>query len=244
VVWLTSESPQARLLAGDEIVFALAYLAPRALLSQPRRPLHVATALTSVSRRGPVEGSTSLDETPQLFNVLRGKMSPVGPRPFVPDESAGIVGRAARRFEVRPGMAGLWQISGRNDLSFDELRHDERYAKAVGYFSDRFYVYDVTSGVTDALTEDGFCVVVNQLRDGLGSVIRGKPDLAAFVGKDLRKIRIGGPVKLGDRHDVRAHLCDVAGAVTHRGSAGAHGYCCRPALQIAIRCSRTSTPLV
>jgi lipopolysaccharide/colanic/teichoic acid biosynthesis glycosyltransferase len=49
-------------------------------------------------------------------------MSLVGPRPFVPDESAGIDGWAARRFEVKPGMTGLWQISGRNDLSFDELR--------------------------------------------------------------------------------------------------------------------------
>jgi exopolysaccharide biosynthesis polyprenyl glycosylphosphotransferase len=66
--------------------------------------------------------STSLDELPQLFNVLLGQMSLVGPRPFVPDESAGIDGWAARRFEVRPGMTGLWQISGRNDLPFEELR--------------------------------------------------------------------------------------------------------------------------
>ncbi len=64
----------------------------------------------------------SLDEVPQLFNVLLGNMSLVGPRPFVPDESAGIDGWAARRFEVRPGMTGLWQVSGRNDLPFEELR--------------------------------------------------------------------------------------------------------------------------
>ena len=57
-----------------------------------------------------------------MFNVLLGQMSLVGPRPFVPDESAGIDGWAARRFEVRPGMTGLWQISGRNDLPFEELR--------------------------------------------------------------------------------------------------------------------------
>jgi exopolysaccharide biosynthesis polyprenyl glycosylphosphotransferase len=64
----------------------------------------------------------SLDEVPQLFNVLAGNMSLVGPRPFVPDESAGIDGWAARRFEVRPGMTGLWQVSGRSDLPFEELR--------------------------------------------------------------------------------------------------------------------------
>jgi lipopolysaccharide/colanic/teichoic acid biosynthesis glycosyltransferase len=66
--------------------------------------------------------STSLDEIPQLINVLVGRMALVGPRPFVPDESAEINGWAARRFDVRPGMTGLWQISGRNDLPFEELR--------------------------------------------------------------------------------------------------------------------------
>lgn len=66
--------------------------------------------------------TTSLDELPQLINVLKGNMSLVGPRPFVPDESAGIDGWAKRRFDVRPGMTGLWQISGRNDLPFEELR--------------------------------------------------------------------------------------------------------------------------
>jgi exopolysaccharide biosynthesis polyprenyl glycosylphosphotransferase len=65
---------------------------------------------------------TSLDEVPQLLNVLLGQMSLVGPRPFVLDESAEIDGWAARRFDVRPGMTGLWQVSGRNDLPFEELR--------------------------------------------------------------------------------------------------------------------------
>jgi exopolysaccharide biosynthesis polyprenyl glycosylphosphotransferase len=65
--------------------------------------------------------STSLDEIPQLLNVLLGTMSLVGPRPFVPAESAEIEGWAVRRFEVRPGITGLWQISGRSDLPFEEL---------------------------------------------------------------------------------------------------------------------------
>ena len=75
-----------------------------------------------VTRVGRFLRSTSLDELPQLLNVLVGNMSLIGPRPFVPDESAGIDGWAARRFDVRPGMTGLWQISGRNDLPFEELR--------------------------------------------------------------------------------------------------------------------------
>ena len=65
---------------------------------------------------------TSLDEIPQLFNVLRGDMALVGPRPFVVEESERIDGWAARRFEVRPGLTGLWQVSGRSNLNFDELR--------------------------------------------------------------------------------------------------------------------------
>lgn len=75
-----------------------------------------------VTRVGRYLRSTSLDEIPQLINVLLGQMSLVGPRPFVLDESAEINGWAARRFDVRPGMTGLWQISGRNDLPFEELR--------------------------------------------------------------------------------------------------------------------------
>ncbi|MHB1535781.1 MAG: sugar transferase [Acidimicrobiales bacterium] len=65
---------------------------------------------------------SSLDELPQLINVFLGDMSLVGPRPFVTAESAEIEGWAARRFAVRPGMTGLWQVSGRNDLPFEDLR--------------------------------------------------------------------------------------------------------------------------
>lgn len=66
---------------------------------------------------------TSLDELPQLINVFLGQMSLVGPRPFVTEEANKITGWALRRFEVRPGITGLWQVSGRSDLSFDELCH-------------------------------------------------------------------------------------------------------------------------
>lgn len=61
---------------------------------------------------------SSLDELPQLFNVLRGEMSLVGPRPIVPDE-ARRYGRYLNEYcQVRPGLTGLWQISGRNDVSY------------------------------------------------------------------------------------------------------------------------------
>ena len=63
-----------------------------------------------------------IDEIPQFLNVLRGDMSIVGPRPFIPSESDALEGWSARRFEVRPGITGLWQVSGRNELSAEDLR--------------------------------------------------------------------------------------------------------------------------
>jgi exopolysaccharide biosynthesis polyprenyl glycosylphosphotransferase len=72
----------------------------------------------------------SLDELPQLVNVLRGQMSLVGPRPPLPEEVAGYPDDAHRRLAVRPGMTGLWQVSGRSDLSWDEaVRLDLRYVE-------------------------------------------------------------------------------------------------------------------
>jgi exopolysaccharide biosynthesis polyprenyl glycosylphosphotransferase len=63
---------------------------------------------------------TSLDELPQLFNVLAGQMSLVGPRPLPLDETRALAGRHRRRLSVRPGLTCLWQVSGRSDLTFDE----------------------------------------------------------------------------------------------------------------------------
>jgi exopolysaccharide biosynthesis polyprenyl glycosylphosphotransferase len=94
-------------------------LRDRSDVDGPLFKLHNDPRVTKVGR---FLRSTSLDELPQLFNVLMGRMSLVGPRPFVVDESAAIDGWAVRRFDVRPGMTGLWQISGRNDLPFEELR--------------------------------------------------------------------------------------------------------------------------
>jgi exopolysaccharide biosynthesis polyprenyl glycosylphosphotransferase len=90
--------------------------------------------ITTVGRR---LRETSIDEFPQLINVFKGDMSLVGPRPFVTTESAEIGGWAARRFDVRPGMTGLWQISGRNDLPFEELcRLDHAYVASWSLWWD------------------------------------------------------------------------------------------------------------
>ena len=81
-----------------------------------------------VTRVGKVLRRFSLDELPQLVNVLRGEMSLVGPRPPLPREVEAYEPDAVRRLRVRPGMTGLWQVSGRSELTWDEsLRLDLWY---------------------------------------------------------------------------------------------------------------------
>jgi lipopolysaccharide/colanic/teichoic acid biosynthesis glycosyltransferase len=64
---------------------------------------------------------TSLDELPQLINVLKGEMSLVGPRPLVPDEDCQVEGLDRRRLHVKPGMTGLWQIFGSSRIPLNEM---------------------------------------------------------------------------------------------------------------------------
>ncbi len=74
-----------------------------------------------VTRVGRFIRRTSIDELPQLINVVRGDMSLVGPRPALPGEVAAYPPRARGRLAVRPGITGLWQISGRADIGFDKM---------------------------------------------------------------------------------------------------------------------------
>ena len=74
-----------------------------------------------ITRVGRVLRRTSLDELPQLWNVLIGQMSLVGPRPALPMEVAAYPTHAMERLSVLPGITGLWQVSGRADLSFDDM---------------------------------------------------------------------------------------------------------------------------
>ena len=63
----------------------------------------------------------SLDELPQLFNILRGEMSLVGPRPLIETEDRQVEGRFRRRLGITPGLTGLWQVHGRSEIPFQEM---------------------------------------------------------------------------------------------------------------------------
>jgi len=79
----------------------------------------------------------SIDELPQLFNVLLGQMSLVGPRPALPDEAARYAEHVRRRLVVKPGLTGLWQVNGRSDLNWEEsVRLDLRYVENWSFVLD------------------------------------------------------------------------------------------------------------
>jgi exopolysaccharide biosynthesis polyprenyl glycosylphosphotransferase len=83
-----------------------------------------------ISRVGRFLRRYSLDELPQLINVLRGQMSLVGPRPPLPSEVDAYPSDMRRRLAVKPGLTGLWQVSGRADLPWEEaIRLDLRYVE-------------------------------------------------------------------------------------------------------------------
>src|SRR3954463_13977715 len=90
-----------------------------------------------ITRVGPFLRRTSLDELPQLFNVLRGEMTLVGPRPCLDWEAEMFPEEFAPRFTVRPGLTGLWQVSGRSALgTLEMLELDVRYVRSRSLQSD------------------------------------------------------------------------------------------------------------
>ncbi|WBU63486.1 sugar transferase [Paracoccus aerodenitrificans] len=90
-----------------------------------------------ITRLGNILRKTSLDELPQLFNVLRGEMSLVGPRPIVRDELPRYGKDADTYLKLRPGLTGLWQTTGRNDVSYQErVDMDVAYSRNMSFVED------------------------------------------------------------------------------------------------------------
>jgi lipopolysaccharide/colanic/teichoic acid biosynthesis glycosyltransferase len=90
-----------------------------------------------ITRIGRLLRTTSIDELPQLWNVLRGDMSLVGPRPLPVHEIAKCDARQRQRLSVKPGLTCKWQVSGRSDIGFDEwIEMDLWYVKHQGVWTD------------------------------------------------------------------------------------------------------------
>nr|MBA2307722.1 sugar transferase [Pseudonocardiales bacterium] len=112
------------------VVDAEAHLAALQASNQGAGPLFKMRRDPRVTRVGAVLRRYSLDELPQLFNVLLGTMSIVGPRPPLAGEVSGYEREALRKLMVKPGITGLWQVSGRSELSWeDSVRLDLRYVE-------------------------------------------------------------------------------------------------------------------
>jgi lipopolysaccharide/colanic/teichoic acid biosynthesis glycosyltransferase len=131
-----AEQQKARLLAANEgqgVIFKIR--------DDPR-----------ITRIGSKLRRWSLDELPQLINVLLGEMSFVGPRPALPQEAAAYTDIVRRRLAVKPGITGLWQIHGRSDLPWEEaVRLDLQYIEDCSFKLDLFILLKTWSALTRGL---------------------------------------------------------------------------------------------
>jgi len=100
---------------------------PDSNLGDDARPVFKLRTDERITRLGRILRKTSLDELPQLINVLRGEMSVVGPRPPIPYEVENYQLWHRKRLDMKPGITGLWQVSGRNRLPFDEMVRMDLY---------------------------------------------------------------------------------------------------------------------
>lgn len=95
-----------------------------------------------ITKVGRVIRKTSIDELPQLFNVIKGDMSLVGPRPSLPSEVEQFPEWAYRRLDVKPGLTCFWQVSGRNNIEFDEwMRLDIKYVEERSFWIDMKLIF-------------------------------------------------------------------------------------------------------
>lgn len=118
-----------------------------------------------VTKVGSFLRKTSLDELPQLFNIIKGEMSFIGPRPWVVDYAKNFTEYQMRRLEVLPGITGLAQCSGRNNLSiFERIDIDVKYVDNMSLLMDMKIVFKT---IISILKKEGFSNTKSAIHDEL-----------------------------------------------------------------------------
>lgn len=123
-----------------------------------------------VTKVGKIIRKTSLDELPQLFNILKGEMSFIGPRPWIPEYYVWFNDEQKRRCEVLPGISGLAQVKGRNGISiFRKINYDLEYVDNLSFKNDVKLVLEtikaVFSKANAEITEQGIKQEISDLRE-------------------------------------------------------------------------------
>ena len=115
-----------------------------------------------LNKYGRLLRATSLDELPEAFNILKGDMSVIGPRPLLVKYLPYYTKEEAHRHDVRPGLSGLAQVNGRNAISWeDKFRYDIQYVNKITFFGDVKIIFDTVKKVF--VKSEG--IVLNALED-------------------------------------------------------------------------------
>lgn len=123
-----------------------------------------------VTKVGKFIRKTSLDELPQLFNIIKGEMSFIGPRPWIPEYYVWFTDEQKRRVDVFPGISGLAQVKGRNGINiFKKIDYDLEYVENMSLIQDVKLVIEtiktVFSKESAEITENGIKQEINELRE-------------------------------------------------------------------------------
>jgi len=150
----------------------------------------------AVTRVGKFIRKTSLDEIPQLFNILKGEMSFIGPRPWIPEYYKFFTDEQCRRAEVLPGISGLAQVRGRNNVSiFNKIKYDLVYIEKASFIFDLRIIFMTIKAVikkTGAeITEAGIISEIRALEDKNGYAIEESVLKEDVLAVGLERVKIG-----------------------------------------------------
>lgn len=129
-----------------------------------------------VTKVGKFIRKTSLDELPQLFNILKGEMSFIGPRPWIPDYYVWFDDNQKRRANVLPGISGLAQVKGRNGISiFKKIDYDLQYVDNISFKQDIKIIFETIATVFSKsnaeITEAGIKEEIKELKESKEEII-------------------------------------------------------------------------